>query len=209
MLNLKLKGAYIPEIENSRFKIYNNERAQSLSDATRITTRSGNVKTVVGVDITISRFMFGYMTKNIIPLAMCVVTSACSFWISPQAVAARSAFGVTMMLVGIVQQQQLVAELPKVAYLTWMDYYGYICFCYLTFVLVSYAYVHSRLTLADQDKDMAKNLINSAINMDVRSRFWYPLSFTFIMVAFLVSGAIFSQAQIDLPMAPLVPEDDS
>jgi hypothetical protein len=209
MLNLKLKGAYIPEIENSRFKIYNNERAQSLSDATRITTRSGNVKTVVGVDITISRFMFGYMTKNIIPLAMCVLTSSCSFWISPQAVAARSAFGVTMMLVGIVQQQQLVAELPKVAYLTWMDYYGYICFCYLTFVLVSYAYVHSRLTLADQDKDMAKNLINSAINMDVRSRFWYPLSFTFIMVAFLVSGAIFSQAQIDLPMAPLVPEDDS
>lgn len=209
MVNFALTKCVIPPIESARYNIYSDEKANSMHDALRITTRSGNIKTVIGVDITISRYLFGYFAKNILPLAMCVYTSTASFWISPQAVPARTGFGVTMLLVGISQQQQLVSELPKISYLTWMDYYGYICFCYLVANLLLFAFVHSRLTLADKDKDRAKNLIDTAVNTDVRARLIMPLSFTIILVSFISAGAIFSKNQLLAPMDPLVPDDPS
>merc|ERR1711865_110159 len=141
------------------------------------------------------------MGKNIIPLAMSVMVGTCSFWISPAAMPARTGFGVTMVLVGITQQQALVAELPKISYLTLMDIYGYLCLFYLIMPLLIFAYVHSRLVGAEKSEAaVAKQMRDTAVNADVRSRTAMPISFIIIFLSMCIYGVVFMYSAYDQPI---------
>lgn len=157
---------------------------------------TGNTNDLLAIDIVVKRIPTSQILRAIIPLCIITMGSSLSFWIAPAAVPARVGFGVTMLLVGVAQQQSLSKDMPPVNYLTFMDVLALQCIVYLSSVLIIYAMVHYKA----QDKATAAD----AVALDQRARIWHPVSFIAIFTCGIVTVMVANNE--NAPMQEIVPK---
>ena len=82
-----------------------------------------------------------YIIQIYVPSTLIVVLSWVSFWLSPEAVPARVALGITTVLTMTTLISSTNASLPKISYLKSIDVYLVTCFVMVFGSLIEYAAV--------------------------------------------------------------------
>jgi hypothetical protein len=146
------------------------------SNAYQLTSHS---QTVPGFALTFSAHrMTGYFVfKMIAPLILIVMMSWIVFWIDPEQASTQISVSVTSMLTLIAYRLSVDGVLPKVSYLTRMDY----------LILASTVLVFAALIMVVITSVNARNgMINRARMLDRMSRLVFPSVFTALVFATLV-----------------------
>ncbi|XP_076340353.1 glycine receptor subunit alpha-2-like isoform X2 [Tachypleus tridentatus] len=111
-----------------------------LGDCTQIYS-TGNF-TCIKVTFTLKRQVGYYMFHMYIPTCLIVIMSWISFWIRPEAVAARVTLGVTSLLTLSTQHAQSQKSLPPVSYIKAIDIFMISCTVFVFGSLMEYAVVN-------------------------------------------------------------------
>jgi hypothetical protein len=119
-----------------------------------------------------------YFGKGYVSVAIIVFMSWIVFWIDPQAVAPRISVSVTSMLTLIAYRFLLGGDLPKVSYLTRLDYFllGATILVFLTLIEVTW-------TSATSERGQAEG----ARRIDRRSRWLFPALFLVMSATLFLS----------------------
>eukprot|EP00048_Salpingoeca_helianthica_P016128 m.230595 g.230595 ORF g.230595 m.230595 type:complete len:429 (-) comp18088_c0_seq1:56-1342(-) len=96
----------------------------------------------VRVYFNLTRRHENYIVKYILPLAFLVLLSQLSYWIDPMSPPARVGSSFTLVLAVVTFNVTVGNELPKLNYLTLMDWYVITCFLFAFLSVVEYAAVN-------------------------------------------------------------------
>ncbi|CAG2169299.1 unnamed protein product, partial [Oppiella nova] len=88
------------------------------------------------------RHMGSFVIEVYAPCIMLVVLSWVSFWINREATADRITLGLTTVLTMTFMSLELRNDLPKVPYLTALDYFVYISFAFISATILEFGFVH-------------------------------------------------------------------
>ena len=123
-----------------------------------------------------------YIVKIILPLVLIVMMSWAVFWMDPLNVASNVGISITSMLTLIAYRFSADANLPKLSYLTSLDY-----FILASSILVFLSLVQNLSTsaLAKQGK------MKQSYHLDFACRIGFPLLFVAIVMETLIFRAIF------------------
>ncbi|XP_078600904.1 gamma-aminobutyric acid receptor subunit beta-3-like [Branchiostoma floridae x Branchiostoma japonicum] len=83
-----------------------------------------------------------FMLQTYMPSVLIVILSWVSFWINPEATAARVALGITTVLTVTTINTSVRASLPKISYVKAIDLYLMGCFVFVFAALIEYAVVN-------------------------------------------------------------------
>jgi hypothetical protein len=118
-----------------------------------------------------------YVYQFVIPLTFIVCMSWAPFWMAPEQLGPRQGIAVTSMLTIIAYRFVLASQLPRVAYLTRLDYLLLGCTTLVFLVLVEVVASHLLMTRGRPE---------SARRLDVRSRAVFPALFLVLVIAVAV-----------------------
>ena len=139
---------------------------------------SGNTFYVPFFTLTVQRQTSNYIVKVVCPSMILSSSSFVSYWISPAVAPARVGLCVTLMLAQFALMSSISKELPRVSYMTWLDYFlasgTLLCGLALMFFGVSYNMHNSK-----DDKDSGPA---AAAALDKTLRVLLPVLY-FIFVA--------------------------
>ena len=124
------------------------------------------------------RYIGYYVFKIIIPLVFIVAMSWIIFWVKPEQFGTQISVAITAMLTLIAYRFMIGGLIPKVSYLTRMDF----------FILGSTVLVFATLIQALVTSTLAKGDHSElARSMDLWSRYLFPLAFVLVLlIAFLI-----------------------
>lgn len=118
-----------------------------------------------------------FIIKVIIPLILIVAMSWSVFWIDPTESGTQISVAITTMLTLIAYRFAIDTDLPKVSYLTRMDF----------FILISTILVYASLIEVIVTSSLAKNeRLFRARTIDLWMRWLFPLLFTIVIVKSLI-----------------------
>ena len=121
----------------------------------------------IAYEMPAKRLLAFYLWKGILPMSLVVIMSFAVFWIDPKQVGPRMSVAVTSMLTLIAYRFLLGAFLPRLSYLTRMDWYTLNCtalvfFSLVTVVASAYLRRTEREPRADRVDRMARGLFPTA-----------------------------------------------
>jgi Neurotransmitter-gated ion-channel ligand binding domain/Neurotransmitter-gated ion-channel transmembrane region len=92
--------------------------------------------------ISIARRFNFYIWKVFLPLLLMVILSWTVFWIDPSELSSQTTISVTTILTVIAFAFAIQANLPKVAYLTFIDLFFLVCYVFVFITAIEIAAVH-------------------------------------------------------------------
>ena len=126
-------------------------------------------------NIYLSRNPLGILQKAALPLAVVLILSYLVFYIPAHELSTAASLTVTALLAAIAFQWTLKDSLPRVSYLTLIDKLFYLVYIYIFYsmvvCIVTYKFHHSG--------DLKQQ--NMSKQIDIYSRFVFPISFMFIL----------------------------
>ncbi|KAI9320277.1 neurotransmitter-gated ion-channel ligand-binding domain-containing protein [Zopfochytrium polystomum] len=117
-----------------------------------------------------------YVIKYLLPLFFVTFASTLSYWVSPDAVPARVAFGVSLLVSVISLNFIASADLPKVNYITKMDVFIAFAFLFVFIALIEFAAIHYLKTSG-----------NVLLSKSIESFFRNTASIALILVAIIIN----------------------
>ena len=143
------------------------------SDLTPFKLRNASERTSVTYSFTAKRLTSYFVVKMILPLIMIVMMSWAVFWMDPLNVASNVSISITSMLTLIAYRFSADTILPRLSYLTSLDY----------FILASTILVFLSLVQNLTTSSLAKNgNVDKAHKLDIACRIGFPVFF--ILIAF-------------------------
>jgi hypothetical protein len=130
----------------------------------------------------ISRKRTGAVNNLVVPLFLIVLMSLSQFYMHLDRFDVRVAVVSTAILTIMAFQYSIMIQLPKIAYLTWIQYYSLICSVYVFMSLVEVVVVHYM--------DHTQTFPKIILAVETQCRFWYPMSFVCVTIIMLVMGAL-------------------
>ncbi|CAI9727246.1 gamma-aminobutyric acid receptor alpha-like [Octopus vulgaris] len=98
--------------------------------------------TILAVKFFLRRHTGFFLIQVYIPCILLVVLSWVSFWINREATSDRIALGTTTVLTMTFLGLDIRTDLPKVSYVTALDYYVAVCFGFVISTIIQFAVVH-------------------------------------------------------------------
>merc|ERR1712072_29511 len=114
-----------------------------------------------------------FMFKLILPVFLIVMTSSLSYWIDPTVAPARVGLSITCVLTQVAFSSAVSNILPRIAYMTWIDWYIMMAFIFNCFALLEYGVVSYFLEATDKDAEVKPHE-----KLDEACRWVIPLLFT-------------------------------
>jgi Neurotransmitter-gated ion-channel ligand binding domain/Neurotransmitter-gated ion-channel transmembrane region len=103
---------------------------------------TGESVSEVRFTISIARRFNFYISKVFLPLLLMVILSWTVFWIDPSELSSQTTISVTTILTVIAFAFAIQANLPKVAYLTFIDLFFLVCYVFVFTTAIEIAAVH-------------------------------------------------------------------
>lgn len=98
--------------------------------------------TCLRVDFNLRRMLGFYILQIYIPTTLIVFASWISFWLSCDAVPARTSLGIVTVLTMTTQGSSAVSSLPKVSYIKAVDIWIAVCLTFVFSALIEFAFVN-------------------------------------------------------------------
>lgn len=115
----------------------------------------GTPHTILAVKFFLRRHTGFFLIQVYIPCILLVVLSWVSFWINREATSDRIALGTTTVLTMTFLGLDIRTDLPKVSYVTALDYYVAVCFVFVISTIIQFAVVHYYTKYSTGDVNMA------------------------------------------------------
>lgn len=134
-------------------------------------------RTSISFSFTAKRLTSYFIVKMILPLVMIVMMSWAVFWMDPLNVASNVGISITSMLTLIAYRFSADALLPRLSYLTSLDYF------ILASTILVFLSLAQNLTTSSLAK---KGKMKQSHNLDVACRIGFPLVFLIIILETMV-----------------------
>jgi len=131
------------------------------------------------------RDVTNFFAKLVLPVFLIVLISTLSYWIDPEVAPARVGLSITCVLTQVAFSSAVSNILPRIAYMTWIDWYIMMAFIFNCFALLEYGVVSYYLQSGgkdDEDKPHEK--------LDEACRWVIPLLFTIVAVSMILAGVL-------------------
>jgi hypothetical protein len=120
-----------------------------------------------------------YLWKIMLPLIVIMTISWCVFWVDHENIGNRMEILLAVLLTWVAYQFIISQDLPKLGYLTYLDYLFLLSFFFITSVFVQAVIVYVLLTRGGQSKERAERINNHC-------KWAYPTAYFLIMTGFSV-----------------------
>jgi len=169
-----IPSGVVPDVAISDWEILaSRARTQAYQPMPGVQPRAGYV-----LEFDAKRFLGYYRSKIILPLLLIVAMSWLVFWIDPELAGPQISIAVTSMLTLIAYRFMVGGMLPKISYLTRMDW-----FTSASTLLVFLTLVEATVTVMLTKRGRPER----AQTIDRFSRWGFPLAYVFVFVwAFLI-----------------------
>merc|ERR1712146_158527 len=137
------------------------------------------------IGVLLYREVTNFFAKLVLPVFLIVLISTLSYWIDPGVAPARVGLSITCVLTQVAFSSAVSNILPRIAYMTWIDWYIMVAFVFNCFALLEYGIVSYYLQNGDkEDEDKPWEVL------DERCRWAIPLLFTVIAVCMILAGVL-------------------
>merc|ERR1711871_206069 len=131
------------------------------------------------------RDVTNFFAKLILPVFLIVLISTLSYWIDPEVAPARVGLSITCVLTQVAFSSAVSNILPRIAYMTWIDWYIFVAFIFNCFALLEYGLVSFYMQAGDKESEDKPHE-----KLDEMCRWLIPLSFTIVAVVMVLAGAL-------------------
>lgn len=176
-----------PSAKHSSYKIYNVSKSRIITHVSRFRQDYIHLESW----IVLKRDPFNFIVKMILPIYLIILMSTVGYQLDAiSAAPARTGLAMTCVLTQVAFSNSVSTMLPKVAYLTWMDYYLLVALLTNVSAMFQFSFVlHNAQDNGFGDKEMAKYL-------DEKSQIVVPVFFTVFTLIMLFIGT-FMNSPID------------
>jgi len=125
-----------------------------------------------------ARYFYFFLVQIIIPMSLILGMSWIVFWLDPNQVGPRISISITSMLTTVAYRLLLGNFIPRLSFLTRMDYFVFSC-TFLVFLSLVTVVTISRLQIAQ--KEASANKLNSHCRWVFPALFLLVLCFCFVL----------------------------
>ena len=123
-----------------------------------------------------------YLFKIMLPILIILFVSWAVFWIHPTQIEARFTVSIVCLLSLIAYTFIIDQDIPKLAYLTFMDYVVLVSYFFSVIPTVQTIYMHHFI-----NSKVDIRSIENAINFDEKSRKYYLAAYAILIILILLS----------------------